>query len=820
MKVLLSWLREFAALTGDSATLAEEMTNLGMELESVHEIGGNLDGIVLAQVLDIRPHPDADRIRLVDVDLGDGQPLQICCGASNMTVGDRVPLATLGTVMPGGMEIARRKMRGQVSNGMLCSAKELELGEDHSGILIVEDATGSPLGTPIAEVLDISPDVVFDFDALPNRPDTLSMLGVARDLAAHQGVALQIREPEFDTAGPDAASLVSVDIEAPDLCGRFSTLVIKGVSVGPSPRWLAQRLLAAGMRPVNNVVDASNYVMLELGQPTHAYDLAKLVGGRLGIRWARAGERVVTLDDTERVVSAADGVIVDGDDTPIAIAGVMGGASTEISETTSDVVVEAAWWQPLVIAGSAERLNLHSEASLRFKRGVDPDMGRRAARRVAELIVELAGGTVCPGMVEATGNLPVPATVRVDPARINGLLGTALEPADMATLLDRIGFVTRPVGEQFDVTVPSWRPDSAIEADIAEEVARHYGMARIPKTVPVSPHAGRLSPRQRDRRTLRATLTGAGLSEAMPMPFLAPGDLESFGLSGEGYTLANPLVAEESVLRTTLLPGLVKAVAFNESHREFGVRLFEIGRCFVRSGAPLVDVAASAREDTVLPGESERLAVVLAGAEAPEAVQLLETLLRAVHRWPARDGGGSAPQRARIPALELRAAALPGLHPGRGALVELGEQHLGEVGEIDPRVLAGHGVSQRVAWLELDLGVLLDLPAEPATEVVVSHYPGSDIDLAFVVAEEVAAAEVRRTILGTATRCAANGVVPVRVELFDVFRAESLGAGRKSLAFHLTFQAPDRTLTDAEVAEVRSAIITSVESTHAAQLRG
>ncbi|MEI2638098.1 MAG: phenylalanine--tRNA ligase subunit beta [Microthrixaceae bacterium] len=833
MKVVLSWLREFAAIEGDAAELSVQLTDLGMELESVTETGGGLDGIVLAKVLDIREHPDAERIRLVDVDRGDGQPLQICCGASNMSVGDLVPLATIGAVMPGGMEIAKRKMRGQVSNGMLCSARELELGDDHAGILIVDPSTESDLGTSISQVLDVRHDVVLDFDALPNRPDTLSMLGVARDLAAHQRIEFNVSEPMVQGVGPAASDAASVQIDAPDLCGRFTALVVRGVTIGQSPRWMAQRLLAAGMRPINVAVDISNYVMLELGQPTHAYDLAKVPSGRFGVRWARDGETIVTLDDVDRTLAAADGVIVNANDEPIGIAGVMGGASTEISDSTTDVVVESAWWDPPSIAASAERLKLHSEASLRFKRGVDPAIGRLAALRVAQLLVDLAGGTLAEGVLEAVGDLPTPQSVTVSPERINALLGTDISTEDMTAMLERIGFASEAIADpsgdssnevQLRVDVPTWRPDSSIEADIAEEVARHYGMANIPKTVPVSPHTGRLSEDQHDKRNLRAALIGAGLSEAMPMPFLAPGDLESFGFPGSGYAIANPLVAEESILRTTLLPGLVKAVAFNESHRQLGVGLFELGRCFVPSGVPLTDVVQSSVADTVLPGESERLGVVLAGREAPEAVALAEAALRSLRRWISTPDSVTELAAGRDSEVRLHAKSLAGLHPGRSAEIRIGDVVVGAVGEIDPRVLSGHGVSQRVAWVDLDLGAVLGIEPEHATEVRVSSYPSSDIDLAFVVDSATDAASVRSTVVRAANpeprSNGASSVSLVDVSIFDVFRSESLGSGRKSIALHLRFQADDRTLNDAEVSEVRARIINSVESTHSAELRG
>ncbi len=806
MKVLLSWLREFAPIEGDPDDIAVQLTDLGMELESVSRIGDGIDGIVVAEVLDIREHPDADKIRLVDVDLGDGEALQICCGASNMAVGDRVPLATIGTVMPGGMEIAARKMRGQASNGMLCSAREMEIGDDHAGILILP--SDSPLGEPVTEALGLRHDVVYDFDALPNRPDTLSVLGVARDLAAHQKVRFEV--PPFDpaTSGDDAAGLASVGIDAPDLCGRFVARVVGGVALGPSPRWMAQRLIAAGMRPINNVVDVSNYVMLELGQPNHTYDLATLPGGRLGVRWARAGERITTLDDVERTLTERDGVIVDGDDAPVGIAGVMGGASTEISETTTDVLVECAWWDPGAIAATSTRLNLHSEASLRFKRGVDPEMAPIAARRVAQLLAEIGGSRLHPGEIDVAGTLPEPARIHVRTAKVNALLGLELSTDDIAGLLDPIGFVGTRSDDGLDVQVPTWRPDSTIEVDVVEEVARHYGMANLPKTVPVSPHTGELSTRQRERRALRRALVGAGLDEAMPMPFLAPGDLERAGLPADGLVLANPLAAEESVLRTSLLPGLLKAVAYNASHRAPGVGLYELGRVFGLGDGVLVDVDASARADRVLAGETEHLAVVLAGAEAPEAVRLVEVLARAVNRWTDTGPG----------AVSLTAAELPGLHPGRAATVALGDTVIGQVGEVDPGVLEAHGIDERVAWLQLDLGTLLDVPGTVPQARPVSRYPSSDVDLAFVVDEDVAAAALREQILAGADR--PGGLAPVSVELFDSFRSEQLGEGRKSLAYRVRFQALDRTLTDAEVADARAAIIAQVSESLGATLRG
>ncbi len=792
MKVLLSWLREFAPFPDDDPVgLGDVMSDLGMAVESIDHIGEGLDGIVVVEVLDLRPHPNADKIQLVDVDTGDGEALQICCGAFNMAVGDRVPLATLGTVMPGGLEIARRKLRGEWSNGMLCSGRELGLGDDHSGIIVVAPAgePGPALGTPIGEALGITPDVLYDLEINPNRPDAMSVAGVARDLAARLGLPFAIPEPQPEIVPGDAASRVSVDIVDPDLCGRFHARVIDGVKVEPSPAWIAERLTHLGMRPINNVVDASNYVMLELGQPNHTYDLAKLPEGALRVRWAHPDEAITTLDDVERTLTAGrDGVIADGTDTAVGIAGVMGGASTEISGTTTSVLLECAWWAPMAIAVSSKFLGLRSEASARFERGTDPEIVDLAARRLAELLAP-SGARLVEGSVTVDGQLPDRAPVLVRTARVNRLLGTELDAAEVPRLLEPIGFGVEPAAGagEFSVTVPTFRPDTTTETDVIEEIARHHGYGRIPKRVPTSVQTGSLTPLQRDRRTIRQVLVGLGVHEAMPLPFLAPGDLARAGLAAEAVTLTNPLAAEESVLRTSLRPGLLRAVAYNESHRTEGVALFEIGKVF---GLPL--------PGTTLPDEREHLAVVLAGAEATEAVKAWDVLRHTLG----------------LPPVEIdQGRTVEGLHPGRsGALVRDGVV-LGEVGEVDPGVLDAMGIRERVAWLQVDLGATLALPHGEHAYRPISRYPSSDLDLAFEVDEGVPAARVAAAIRGAA------GELLVDLTLFDVFRGAPVPDGRRSLAYRLRLQAADHTLTDDEITSVRDAVVDAVGGSVGATLR-
>jgi len=792
MKVLLSWMREFAPIEGEPGFLAEMMTDLGMVVDEVSVTGQTWDGIVVARILDLRPHPEADRIQLVDVDTGDGEPLQICCGAFNMKVGDLVPLATVGTVMPGGMEIARRKMRGQWSNGMLCSATELELGQDAEGIMIL-DADHEP-GQGLAAALGSEQDVLFDLDIEGNRPDALSVAGVTRDLAARLGVPFTLPTPKFAESSPATADAASVSIEATDLCPRFGARVLRNVRVGESPAWMAARLTAAGMRPINSIVDISNYVMLELGQPNHTYDLRLVPDGRLGVRMAREGETLVTLDDVERRLDPSDGLIVDADDDPIGLAGVMGGASTEISGATTDVLLEAAVWDRMTIARTSRRLNLRSEASTRFERGVDPMGIERALDRFAELAAEICGAEVATGSVIALGSLPPPATVAVRTERINTILNLALTADDMARILEPIGFASSPTADGLSVSVPTWRPDCAIEEDIAEEIGRHHGYDKSGRRVPTPTQSGGLSPDQQARRRVRRALLGAGFTEAMPMPFLAPDDLARAGLAGDAITLTNPLASEESVLRTSLLPGLLKAVARNQSHRSGPVRLYELGRVFHPS-------------DQELPDEYDQVAAIASGF-GPGGERAGDTAAEAavtvVHRLAAELG---------LSGLTVANAEIPGLHPTRAAEIRFRGRTIGAAGEVDPGVLGSYEISGRAAWLELRLDPVLAAMASVARAKPVSLYPSSDVDLAFVTPDEVPATEVARTIAR-----AGDGLIQY-VRLFDVFRSEQLGEGRRSLAYQIRLQAGDRTLTDEEVAEVRRRCIEQVETAHGASLR-
>ena len=798
MKVLLSWLQEFApGIEGDPVELGETLSALGLAVEEMTITGQGLDGIVLAKVLDLSPHPDADKIQIVQVDSGDGEALQVCCGAFNMAVGDLIPFATVGTTMPNGMEIGVRKMRGQESNGMCCSAEEIGLGEDSDGIMLLTNtADASRVGQPITEVLGMETDVLYDLEVNANRPDAMSVAGVARDLAAALGVPFSFPARAVERVGAPAEEAATVTIADPDLCGRFTARVLRDVTVGESPQWMQNRLIALGMRPINSVVDISNYVMLELGQPNHVFDLDTVPDGVLNVRRATDGETLVTLDEAERVLVPGDGVISNASDEAVSLAGVMGGLSTEVTEGTTNVLLEMAWWDPPSISRTVKRLNLPSEASTRFRRGCDwGDNIDRAMDRFCELIAE-TGATIAPGQIDVAGTVPDVSAQTVRTAKVNGLLGTDLTADEMADYLTAIGFGATVAGDDLSIEVPTFRWDvvsthsAEFEANIAEEVGRMYGFERIEKTVPKGGQAGYLSEYQKGRRLVRNVLIGAGCDETQPMPFLAPGDLAAVGLSEEAVSLSNPLDASESVLRTSLMPGQLKSIAYNQSHRSPKPRFFEAGTVFL---APQENDRGE-----MLPDEHEYLAVALAGEEAPAAIAVLNLLADALA----------------LPNVQVRNAdSLAGMHPTRSGEVVIAGRTRGVVGEISPSVLRTFGIDGRVAWLQLDLTEVLNGPHGKRSYRPVSKFPSSDMDLAFVVPDETGADRVRNTISKAA------GDLLVELSLVDIYRGAGVDDGARSLAFRLRFQANDRTLTDDEITNTREAIISAVAKQNNGNLR-
>jgi phenylalanyl-tRNA synthetase beta chain len=800
MKLSLNWLRDYVPLPDDVDRLVETLNGLGIEVGDVDHVGG-VPGVVTARVVRMERHPDAATVIRVWVDRGDGVEHHVWCGASNFSPGDVVPLATVGTAMPDGRTIGSRGILGIPSDGMLCSPRELGVGGDHSGILVLPADTA--LGVPYGEVSGLVDDVVFDVDVTRNRPDAFGHVGVARDLAAKLQLPFTAPRPTLPALGNPAEA--TVEIVAGERCGRFTLTVLSGIVIGPSAAWMAARLSAVGQRPINNVVDVSNYVMLELNQPNHAYDLATL-GGRdqaasfggedparteaapaasrservngIRVRTAKDGEQLTTLDGMTRTLTMDELLICDAHDVPIGLAGIMGGEHTEIGDRTSTVALEFAWFEPLGIAASVTRTGLRSDASARWERGVDAYGIDKSIARFVELL-----GETCPDLVVHTGAVdaraeslpPESRSTSLRVSQANRIIGVEVSRDEVARLLDPIGFtVTGDDPEALTVNLPSWRPDSTAEIDVIEEIARHYGYDNVPRRVPLSPLHGHLSPVQQRRRQVRAVLLGLGVSEVMPSPFLSADDLRRTGLDLEVLRITNPLVAEEDILRPSLRPGLLRAIAFNAAHRRPGVALFEVGHVY-RPGPG------------ELPDEREMLGVVLAGSAAPAAI----TAWREV---AATLGVGARIDQGRVPA---------GLHPTRSAALVAGRDEIGAVGEVAPGVLDAYEIRERVAILELDLSTVLATEAKPARWKATSRHPSSDLDMAFELDEEIPAEKLDKAIRQGA------GSLLVGLELFDVYRGPGVTDGSRSLAYRLRLQAPDRTLTDADtatvVAQVRAA---------------
>jgi len=846
MRVPLGWLRDYVDFELTPEQLAERLTLLGMEVKGIERWGANWRNVVVGELLTVTRHPRADRLSLTTVTIGSGEPLEIVCGATNIAPGQRVPVALPGAVLPGDRRIERTEKMGVVSNGMLCSGDELQLTGDAEGILILPP--DAPLGVDLA---DLYGDVVLDVDVKPNRGDALSLLGLAREVSAATGSP--VREPviELVESGAPTSERVAVEVAEPALCPRFVARWVGGVRVAPAPDQVQIRLRAAGMRPVNNVVDASNYVMLELGKPTHTFDAAAIHDRQLVVRLARPGETLETLDHVERRLDPETLVIAD----PLgvlAIAGVMGGASSEVGEATRDVVIESAIFDPISIRRTGQRYGLRSEASLRFEKGQEPRLARIGADRVAALLAAWAGGDVAPGRVDTAPREPERARVAFRPARVNRLLGTSIGVVEQQALLARVGVETEPAGpgtlvplaagdpplavppgrdEALLAVVPTWRRDLAIEADVAEEIARVRGYELVPGTLPDTPMPPfRPSPLE-VRDALRETLAGAGLSEVVTHALVSPHEFELLRWAGDDgapvpgdepaggppVTVTNPLSSQHSVLRQQLLGSLLGVVGTNLRQGRERVAIFEIGKGYAR--APLAAGGATGGPAT---REWWRLGFALTGQAEPPAWNrvprevdlddgkgLVELLCRRLGFEPPR----CEPERQGYP-----------FHPGRSALVTAlapaGDQDdgrvvlRGRVSELHPELVEALDLRvERVIVAELAIRGLGGGQLAPVRAAAVPRFPAVERDIAVVVREDQPAGEAGAVIL------AAGGELLREVRLFDIYRGAPLAADEKSLAFRLLFQAPDRTLTDAELEAATAAIAASLERTLGARLR-
>jgi phenylalanyl-tRNA synthetase beta chain len=834
MRVPVSWLREHVRLPAGVpvAELADRLTALGLKLEALEEPGADLVGpLVVGRVLDFvsEEHKNGKTIRWCQVDVGsynaDAEPRGVVCGAHNFAVGDLVVVALPGAVLPGGFAISARKTYGHVSDGMICSARELGLGDDHTGIIVLQPEEGVP-GDDAIELLHLRDDVI-EFEINPDRAYALSVRGVAREAAI--AYDLDFADPGVAEVSAEDDDSYPVVVDDPVGCPVFVTRTVTGFDpAAPTPRWLARRVQLAGMRPISLAVDVTNYVMLELGQPIHGYDRSAL-SGPIVVRRTRPGEHLTTLDGVDRRLDPEDLLITDGTG-PIGMAGVMGGATTEIGAGTTDIVIEAASFDPVTIGRTARRHRLPSEASKRFERGVDPALPQRAAERVAELLTTYGGGKVEPGRT-VVGEVPDRAPILLPDWLSTVVTGMPVERRTVETTLRRVGCdVTVPDArdavdpvEDLEVTPPTWRHDLTDPNDLVEEVARQVGYDRIPSVLPAAPAGAGLTAAQRLRRRVGYTLAGAGFVEVVTFPWVGPEDWTALGLADDDprrHTLrvANPMSEQEPELRTTLLPGLLRTLARNVGRGTGDVALFETGAVYLPDeprSAPILGVERRptpeelAALEGAVPDQPRHLAVVLAGDREPPG-------------WwgPGRpavwsDAIGAVRRLAEVLGVEVTVSAgqRAPWHPGRCAQVRLGDRVVGAAGELHPQVCTAFGVPARTSVAEVDLDALLRAAPQIVPGPAFSAYPVAKEDVALVVDASVPAAEVEQALRDGA------GELLESIRLFDVYTGAPVPPGRKSLAFALRFRAPDRTLTETETGAARDAAVASAAQRVGAEQR-
>jgi phenylalanyl-tRNA synthetase beta chain len=801
MRVPLDWLAEFVDLPDDQE-LADRLNLGGFEDAEIETTGPDLSGVVVGRVASREQHPNADRLSLCRVDTGGGEPVAVVCGAPNVAAGQKVAFAPVGTRLPDGTELVKSKIRGIVSNGMICSERELGLGDDHETILVLDPS--APVGASLSEVVRAGERAV-EFGVTPNRGDSASLLGLAREVSALVGGEVRIPETTPEETGAAASDAVAVSIDAPEGCHHYVARVVRGVGVGPSPEWLRRRLEASGLRSINNVVDVTNLVLLEFGQPLHAFDLAEIRGAEIGVRWAAVGEKLTCLDGETRELHPKDLVICDAE-RPVALAGVMGGADTEVGDDTVDVLIESAHFHPTVVRLTARRHGLQTEASYRFERGVDRQGVVRAADRAARLMAELAGGEVATGTVEARGAAPaVSEKIQFEVARANRLLGTDLGVEAARGLLSRVGIACEESAPGvLTCRVPTYRNDLHVHQDVTEELARVYGYDRIPTTIPLArlqpveePGAWRSAERARD------ALAGAGLTEAVCLPFVPLGDCDALRLAADDprrtqLTILNPIKEEEPRLRTTLVPSLLRVAQQNLSRQVDSVRIFELSRLFLP--APGEEAPAEPLWLAAVLTEPREMGLWEPRSPAPlffQAKGLAERLLIQMGYVASLRG-------------ETRS---PYLHPGASVAIEVEEQVVGAVGELHPEVAANFELDTTCAVIELDLSLAGGLPRRAVQFRDVSRQPQARRDLAVLLDREQPAGEVLAAVEKAA------GADLVSAELFDRYEGKGVPEGKISLAFRLVFQRADRALTEKEVAKATDRVVRMLSHRFGGELR-
>lgn len=801
MRLSYSWLSEYVDIPWDPKELIDKLTMSGTEIEGVEEIGPRLHSIVVGEILSIEPHPNADKLAVCRTDVGNEQ-LTIVCGAKNMAVGDKVPVALVGAKLPNGVVIKQANLRGVDSFGMMCSEIELGLGDDAVGLMILDPSAA--VGQNLDEIMG-GQDTLIECEITPNRADCMSMIGLAREVAALSSAKLHYPDVHAFGDGRPADDACQVDINNPQHCPRYVAKVIEDIKIGPSPTWLKDKVIKAGFRPINNIVDVTNLIAAELGQPLHAFDYDKVQDHHIIVRLAKDRETIKTLDDVERALDQ-DMLVIADPSGPIAIAGVMGGAHTEVVEETTAVLLESAHFEPASISRTSRRLGLVSEASIRFERGVDPNICLAACDRAMRLIQEVAGGTVRSGAVDVYPKPIEPRRLELRIERVNDYLGTRLSGSDMAAILNSLELETTPSGDTaISVTIPTFRFDLEREVDLIEEIARIYGYNEIESTLPRSgKKVGFRTHLQGQVKQLKEMLAAAGLDEALTYSFIDPESLTRLGpdIHRDGLaliSLENPISADMSVMRPTLVAGLLQALALNNSRDLTDIGLFEIGRVFLP------------QPDRLLPEEPLKAAIVISG-KYPEASWIDGG--RDVDFYAVKGLVESILEMLRPDAdYQFHSSGLGWLHPSRQAEVVFGGESIGFIGELHPELCSRLDLRGRIGITEFDLNSVLTSPHSAVAFKDVIKHPGIAMDMAVVIDKEIPASKVI-DLIEVSTR---NILRDIRV--FDVYEGEQISSGKKSVAVSLFLQAEDRTLTESEVQQERTKLVKVLNQQLGAEIR-
>ena len=805
MKLSRKWLSEFVTVDANDREFAEAMTLSGSKVEVTEDLGAEIENVVVGKVLTMKRHENSDHMWVCQVDAGKGEPIQIVTGAQNVREGDIVPVALHKSLLPGGKKIEKGKLRGEISNGMLCSFAELGLEQRdfptacEDGIWILSDdpeLTDLTIGGDIRTAVGLD-DHVVDFEITPNRPDCLSVIGLAREASATFKTPLRLHQPVVKGGGPGVLTeLLDVETPDPELCARYTGRMVRNVKIAPSPKWMRERLRAMGVRPINNIVDITNYVMLEYGQPMHAFDYRYVKGGKIVVRRAREGEELTTLDGNVRKLTPNMLVIAD-ETRAVGLAGIMGGENSEIVDDTADVVFESANFDGTCIRKAALSLGMRTEASAKFEKGLDPLNTLPAVNRACELVELLGAGEVVDGVIDVLNHVPQPRTITMDPARVNALLGTDIHPADMYCYLERVEIHTEkrdfPNGPA-QVSIPSWRSDVEGIADLAEEVARLHGYNNIPATLMRGETTrGGYTPAQQAERRLGAVCRACGYSEIITYSFISPSCYDKIRWApGEplrqSLRILNPLGEDTSIMRTTTLPSMLEVLARNVNYRNRAARLYEVGKIYLPGGP-----GGLANEPRMLTlgayGEDMDFFVVKGAVEA-----LLKEL--------------------RVKDVTFEAYGEdPSYHPGRCAAVRAGEDWLGVVGQIHPLTAAAYGVEEDLYCAELSFDTLLAHQGPGVEYAPLPRFPAAARDIAVVCREEITVGALEACIRR------AGGKLLREAALFDIYRGRGVAAGSKSVAFSLTLRADDRSITAGEADEEVKTILAALETELGAVLR-